>query len=226
MERLWSSIELGFGPVLGELLGKMGVELLPSGLGPLFTVHVILLWKTLACPPVAGFLVGLVLVVRLLRSVWSRLYARHEVQLTKALATQVAEKCRLIDRLSSAREELERVESSLSEARHKKESLNIPGLVQAYREGTAAYWELRQEVASLVLELKEERSKRSRQKEEMAELLSKLKSLEEAVKITTSRGALSNPQGGQKRRGNHCCAQEVPLLLGRSSHQAPRLRVL
>ena len=196
MEWLWSSVELGLGSILGTL-GKMVMQLLPSGLGPLLPVHV-LLWKTLACPPVTSFLVGLVFTVRLLRSVWSRLYIRHEVQLARALAAQVAEKCQLIDKLSSAREECARTESSLAEARLEKESLNIPSLVDAYRKGTTAYWMVRQEIASLVHELKEERAKRSRHMEEMAEMLKTLKSLEEGMKIATPRGAFSNLRGGQE----------------------------
>ncbi|XP_053511830.1 cTAGE family member 2-like [Artibeus jamaicensis] len=193
MERLWSSVGLGLGSVLGKL-GKMVVQLLPSGLVPLLMVHV-LLWKTLVCPPV---LVGLVFIVRLLQSVWSRLYLRHEVQLAKAVATQVAKKCQLIEQVRSAREECSRLESALAEAGREKQSLNIPSLVDTYRKETTAYWVLRQEITSLVDQLKEERRRQSRHREEMAEMLMTLKALEEGVKTTTSRGAFPTLPGGQK----------------------------
>ena len=119
------------------------------------------------------------------------------MQLAKALATQIEERCQLIDKLSTAREECERIQSSLANSRRKEESLNIPSLMDAYRKGTTAYWMLRQEITSLVHELKEERSKRSRQEEEMAEMLKTLKSLEEVVKTITSQGAFPNLLGGQ-----------------------------
>lgn len=69
-EDLWAFVDIGFGPMLGKL-GEVELELLlPDGLSPHFTVHV-LQWETLACPPVIGFLRGLVLTVELVWSVQS-----------------------------------------------------------------------------------------------------------------------------------------------------------
>lgn len=67
---LWSSVEMGFGPMLGKL-GKVAVELLfPDALSPCLTVHV-LQCETLACSPVIGFLLGHMLFVEFVWSVQS-----------------------------------------------------------------------------------------------------------------------------------------------------------
>lgn len=87
-----SSVELGFGSILGKL-GEVAVELLLNVLSPRLTAH-ILQWGTVACPTVFGFLY-LVRVVGPFRSV------RCEAQFTKALAAQVEEKCQLLDKFNS-----------------------------------------------------------------------------------------------------------------------------
>lgn len=69
MEGLWSSAESGFTLILGQL-GKVAAELLPNGLSPCLIVHD-LQWETMACPPVICLSVGLLLIVKLVRFVWS-----------------------------------------------------------------------------------------------------------------------------------------------------------
>lgn len=124
-------------------------------------------------------------------------YVRYEVHLAKALTGQMEEKCQVI-KLSAAKETCRGTESSLDNARHEKESLNIPSLADACRKVTMTYWTLKQEITSLVHKLKGERSKCSRQAEEMVKMLKTHRSLEEAVKISTSQAAVQNPPGLQK----------------------------
>lgn len=113
--------------------GRGGVSCFPH-LSPCLMVHV-LLWETLACPPVIGFLVGLVYIIRLVWSVGYQLYVRWEAQLTKALATQMEKKRHLIDKYSTMREECTGIKSSLDDAKSEKESFNVPGLSDTYRKG-------------------------------------------------------------------------------------------
>lgn len=160
-------------------------------------VH-ILQWEILACPPVIGFLVGLVFVVRLVWSVRSRLYVRREALLAKALAAQIGEKCWLMDTLSAAEEKCAGIQSSLAGARQERESLHIRSLADACAEVTATYWTLKQEITSLVQELEQERSKCSKQEEEMVEMLKTLQSLEEVVNISTSQGAFPSFPGREE----------------------------
>lgn len=166
MEGLQASAEPGFGLILGKPC-EVAVELLPDGLGLRLSDHV-LQWESLACPPVAGFLVGLIFIVRLVWFVRSPLLGRHEAQLTKALAAQMEEKCHLIDKNSAAREECAGIQSSLDDGRRETASLNVPSLADTYRKVTTTYWILRQEITSVVHQLKEERSKRSMQEEEIS----------------------------------------------------------
>lgn len=69
MEVLWSSADLGFRPILGNL-GREVVDLLPRGLGSRLPVPLLLL-ELEACPPVIGFLMGLVFMVTLFQSAQS-----------------------------------------------------------------------------------------------------------------------------------------------------------
>lgn len=121
------------------------------------------------------------------------------MQLTKALAAQLEEKCHLIDKYSARREQCAGIESSLDDAMPERESLNIPN---TYRRVTVTYWILRQEITLLVHKLKEERSKCSRQEEGMAEMLKMLKSLGEMMKIPTSQAASPNLPGCLKPSPN------------------------
>lgn len=196
MEGLQSAVELGFGPVLRKM-GEEAVEVLPGGLSVGLIVPVFW-WETLARPPVIGCLVGLIFLLRLVWSVRSRLYGRREEQLAKALAALIEQKCQLIDKLSAAKEECAGMESSLDEARHVKESLKTLSLSDTCTKVTTTYWVLREEITSLLHQLKEEKLRRSRQEEEVAEMLKTIKSLEEVVKTSTSRGAYPNLPAGQE----------------------------
>lgn len=126
-------MELGFGPILGKL-GEVAVDLLPSGLSPRPMVHV-LRWETLAFLPVVGFLVGLVLIVRLVWSVRSGLAVRREAQLAKAPAKQMEEESHLIDKHHAERE-THRAQGILRECQVGERSLNTPSHSDTYRKVT------------------------------------------------------------------------------------------
>ena len=95
MEELPGSLEHGFELILGKL-DEMMAKLLPSDSSPRLMFHS-LQWETPLCPPVIGFLVGLLFLFPLVRSVRSRSYAKREKQLAEALAAGIEEKCHLID---------------------------------------------------------------------------------------------------------------------------------
>ncbi|CAK7309528.1 cTAGE family member 9 [Vulpes lagopus] len=198
MEVLPSFLEHVFGLMLG-MLGEMVVELLPSYLSSLLIFHN-LQWETVMCLPVIGLLVGLLFIFRLIQSVRSHLYRRHERQLAKTLAAGIEEKCQLIDKLCVAKEEYVGIELSLENARLEKESFNIGSLRDSYRKGKRINIMLMEELNSLVQELKEERSKTSKQEEQMAEMLKVLQSLEQIMRIITSKGAFPNLPGDEGPR--------------------------
>ena len=177
------------------MLGEVVVELLPSYLSPLLIFH-----NLQMCLPVMGLLVGLLFIFRLVQSVRSHLYRRHERQLAKTLAARIEEKCQLIDKLCVAKEEYVRIEFSLENARLEKESFNIGSLRDSYRKGKRINIMLMEELNVLVQELKEERSKFLKQEEQMAEMLKVLQSLEQIMRIITSKGAFPNLPGDQGPR--------------------------
>ncbi|CAD7678095.1 unnamed protein product [Nyctereutes procyonoides] len=192
MEVLPSFLQHAFGLMLG-MLSEVVVELLPSYLSPLLIFHN-LQWETVMCLPVISLLVGLLFIFRLVQSVRSHLYRRHERQLAKTLAAGIEKKCQLIDKLCVAKEEYVGIELSLENARLEKKSFNIGSLGDPYRKGKRINIMLMEELNSLVQELKEERSK---QEEQMAKMLKVLQSLEQIMRIITSKGAFPNLPGDQ-----------------------------
>lgn len=184
MEGLPSSVELGFGLILGKL-GDTLVLLLPDSLSSRFTLQ----WETAVCLPVFSSLAGLLFTFRLVQSVRSRLYVRREKQLAETLAAPIGKKCQLTDKLCAAKKECAGMETSLG---------NVIKYTQPHwhRKLRRVNLILREELKSLVQELIKERFAQSKQ-EEMEEMLKVLKSLEAVVRITTSRGAFPNQPGGQ-----------------------------
>lgn len=196
MEVLPTSVEHGFERILGRL-GEMMVKLLPSDPSPALLLHN-LQWETLVRLPVIGLLVGLLFTFRLVRSVRSRRYGRREKQLAEAVAAGIEEKCQLIDKLFDAKEEHVGIESSLENARREKDSLDIPRLADSYRKANGTNVMLREELNSLVQELKGESAKRSKQEGQVREMLRDLQCLEEIVRLTTSQGAFPQLPGDQE----------------------------
>ena len=193
MEGLPSSVELGFGLILGKLREGL-VLLLPSGFGSWFTIQN-LQWETVACRSVIiPFVVGLFFTLRLLQSVRSRLYLRREQQLAKTLAAQIEEKCQLIDKIHAAQKEHAEVEASLENARLETESFNVPGLTNTYREMLRINLILMEELDSLAQDLESERVKQTKQEQEMVEMFKELQALEEVMRTTTLQGAFPNQE--------------------------------
>lgn len=95
--------------------------------------------------------------LRLIQSLRSRFYVRHERQLAKTLAARIAEKCQLIGKLSAAKKEHAVAEMSLGNARLGKGPLNRPSLADACGKVVKANSML-EELTSVVQELNEERA--------------------------------------------------------------------
>ena len=185
-------MELGFGQILGKL-SEVVMLLLPNGQSSQFTFQS-LLWETVVYLPVISLLVGLLFTFRLVQSVRSRLYVRHEKQLAETLAAQIDEKCQLTDKYRAAKNEYAEMETSLENARLETESINIPSLTDTYRKLRRVNLILRQEVNSVVQKLIKERFMQPKQEEEMEEVLKVFKSLEEVMRISRSQGLFQTSQ--------------------------------
>lgn len=196
MEELPGSLEHGFELVLGKL-DEMMAKLLPSDSSPRLMFHN-LQWETLLCPPVIGFLVGLLFLCRLVQSVRSHHYGKREKQLAEALAAGIEEKCHLIDKVFAAEKERAALESSPEKAKLEKESFDIPSLADSYRKGKTTNVMLMKELNSLCRDLEEERAKRSQQEEQMMEMLKDLQALEDMMAFAQSQGAFLNLLGDQE----------------------------
>ena len=177
--------EACFGLILGKL-SEMVMLLLPNGQSSQFTFQS-LQWETVVYLPVISLLVGLLFTFRLFQFVRSRLYVRHEKQLSQTLAAQIDEKCQLNDKYHAAKIEYAEMETSLENARLESESINVLGLTDTYRKLRSVNLILSQELNSLVQELIKERFMQPKQ-EEMEEMLKVLKSLKEVMRTSRSQG--------------------------------------
>ncbi|XP_032707089.1 cTAGE family member 9-like [Lontra canadensis] len=202
MEELPGSLEHGFELILGKL-DEMMAKLLPSDSSPRLMFHN-LQWETLLCPPVIGFLVGLLFLFRLVQSVRSHSYEKREKQLAEALAAGIEEKCHLIDKVYLAEQEHAAIESSAEKAKLEKESFDIPSLAESYRKAKTTNVMLMKELNSLCRDLEEERAKRSQQEEQMMEVLKDLQALEDMMTFAKSRGVFPNLLGDP--RAKPCCS--------------------
>ena len=173
------------GLILGKL-SEMVMLLLPNGQSSQFTFQS-LQWETVVYLPVISLLVGLLFTFRLFQFVRSRLYVRHEKQLSQTLAAQIDEKCQLYDKYHAAKIEYAEMETSLENARLESESISVLGLTDTYRKLRSVNLILSQELNSLVQELIKERFMQPKQ-EEMEEMLKVLKSLKEVMRTSRSQG--------------------------------------
>ncbi|XP_032706786.1 cTAGE family member 9-like [Lontra canadensis] len=196
MEELPGSLEHGFELILGKL-DEMMAKLLPSDWSPRLMFHN-LQWETLLCPPVIGFLMGLLFLFRLVQSVRSHSYEKREKQLAEALAAGIKEKCHLIDKVFVAEKEYAAIESSAEEAKLEKESFDIPSFADSYRKGKTTNVMLMKKLHSLCRDLEEESAKRCQQEEQMMEMLKDLQALEDMMTFTKSQGAFLNLLGDQE----------------------------
>lgn len=129
---------------------------------------------------------SLFFLLRLVQSIRSHLYSRREKQLSEILAAQIKQKCQAVEKLWAAKKEYTETESILENVRLESESLNVTSLIETYTDVKRTNFMLMQELTSTIQDLKKERSKCSKQKEEMLEMLKCLQSLEEVMKLTTS----------------------------------------
>lgn len=118
--------------------------------------------------PALGFLLGLVLVVRVVLSIRSRSRAAEEQQLAQDLVAQVQRKCHLIDLVIEAQETHANLQSTLESNRVKSTlESNRVILVEAYSNVVRASSNLLRDIESVAKELKAQRDSEVRLDEEV-----------------------------------------------------------
>ncbi|XP_051834022.1 melanoma inhibitory activity protein 2 isoform X6 [Antechinus flavipes] len=122
-------------------------------------------WEMVLCAVTVGFFTIFLFLCRGFYSVKSRLYVGREKQLAKKVSELVEEKCKILKKLSLCQKEA------------------------AYEKLNRANSELMDEMHSLETDLKEEKSKRSKQDELMADIKKRIQSLEDESKSIKSQVA-------------------------------------
>ncbi|XP_051834021.1 melanoma inhibitory activity protein 2 isoform X5 [Antechinus flavipes] len=146
-------------------------------------------WEMVLCAVTVGFFTIFLFLCRGFYSVKSRLYVGREKQLAKKVSELVEEKCKILKKLSLCQKEYENLESSLKDGKFERESSETPSLEAAYEKLNRANSELMDEMHSLETDLKEEKSKRSKQDELMADIKKRIQSLEDESKSIKSQVA-------------------------------------
>ncbi|XP_031808817.1 melanoma inhibitory activity protein 2 isoform X2 [Sarcophilus harrisii] len=146
-------------------------------------------WEMVLCAVTVGFFTICLFLCRGFYSVKSRLYVGREKQLAKKVSQLVEEKCKILKKLSLCQKEYENLESSLKDGNFERESSETPSLEAAYEKLNRANSELSDEMCSLETDLKEEKSKRSKQDELMADIKKRIQSLEDESKSIKSQVA-------------------------------------
>ncbi|KAM9711322.1 melanoma inhibitory activity protein 2 isoform 6-T6 [Dama dama] len=185
-------------PYLGLLLAKLrwAVAALPEDMrqSNLYGFP----WELVICATIVGFFAVLLFLWRSFRSVRSRLYVGREKKLAVELSTLIEEKCKLLEKFSIVQKEYEGLESSLKDANFEKESTEAQSLEfvegsqisEAFCEKLNGFKsELEDEILILEKELKEEKSKHSKQDELMSDISKRIQSLEDESKSLKSQVA-------------------------------------
>ncbi|KAM9711319.1 melanoma inhibitory activity protein 2 isoform 3-T3 [Dama dama] len=155
-------------------------------------------WELVICATIVGFFAVLLFLWRSFRSVRSRLYVGREKKLAVELSTLIEEKCKLLEKFSIVQKEYEGLESSLKDANFEKESTEAQSLEfvegsqisEAFCEKLNGFKsELEDEILILEKELKEEKSKHSKQDELMSDISKRIQSLEDESKSLKSQVA-------------------------------------
>ncbi|XP_043290570.1 melanoma inhibitory activity protein 2 isoform X3 [Cervus canadensis] len=155
-------------------------------------------WELVICATIVGFFAVLLFLWRSFRSVRSRLYVGREKKLAVELSTLIEEKCKLLEKFSIVQKEYEGLESSLKDANFEKESTEAQSLEfvegsqisEAFCEKLNGFKsELEDEILILEKELKEEKSKHSKQDELMLDISKRIQSLEDESKSLKSQVA-------------------------------------
>ncbi|XP_062934000.1 melanoma inhibitory activity protein 2-like, partial [Cynocephalus volans] len=173
-------------PYLGLVLGELcrTVAAWPEDLrpGPGFP------WELVTCVALTAFLI-LLFLWRSVRSVRSRLYVGREKRLAEKLSGLIEEKCKLLDKLSVVQEEYEGLESAVKGASFEKESTEAQSLEATYGKLSRSKSKLEDEIVSLAIELKEQKSKHCEQDELVADISKRIQSLEDESKSIQSQVA-------------------------------------
>ncbi|KAM9711320.1 melanoma inhibitory activity protein 2 isoform 4-T4 [Dama dama] len=146
-------------------------------------------WELVICATIVGFFAVLLFLWRSFRSVRSRLYVGREKKLAVELSTLIEEKCKLLEKFSIVQKEYEGLESSLKDANFEKESTEAQSLEAFCEKLNGFKSELEDEILILEKELKEEKSKHSKQDELMSDISKRIQSLEDESKSLKSQVA-------------------------------------
>ncbi|KAF4018036.1 hypothetical protein G4228_009632, partial [Cervus hanglu yarkandensis] len=140
-------------------------------------------WELVICATIVGFFAVLLFLWRSFRSV------RREKKLAVELSTLIEEKCKLLEKFSIVQKEYEGLESSLKDANFEKESTEAQSLEAFCEKLNGFKSELEDEILILEKELKEEKSKHSKQDELMLDISKRIQSLEDESKSLKSQVA-------------------------------------
>ncbi|XP_065763058.1 melanoma inhibitory activity protein 2 isoform X4 [Muntiacus reevesi] len=146
-------------------------------------------WELVICATIVGFFAVLLFLWRSFRSIRSRLYVGREKKLAVELSTLIEEKCKLLEKFSVVQKEYEGLESSLKDANFEKESTEAQSLEAFCEKLNGFKSELEDEILILEKELKEEKSKHSKQDELMSDISKRIQSLEDESKSLKSQVA-------------------------------------
>ncbi|XP_072194321.1 melanoma inhibitory activity protein 2 isoform X2 [Excalfactoria chinensis] len=145
-------------------------------------------WELVIAVSIVGAFTIFLFLYRSYQSVRSRLYAGREKRLANKIAELVEEKCKILEKLSLSKKELEDLELSLKDDSLMKGS--DASLFEETREKlNKSNLELNQEIENLEKELEGEKSKQAENDKLVAEIQERLESLEKESKSIQSQVA-------------------------------------
>ncbi|XP_040528621.1 melanoma inhibitory activity protein 2 isoform X4 [Gallus gallus] len=145
-------------------------------------------WELVIAVGIVGAFTIFLFLYRSYQSVRSRLYAGREKQLANKIAELVEEKCKILEKLSLSKKELEDLELSLKDDSVMKES-DASLFEETHEKLNKSNLELNQEIENLEKELEGEKSKQSENDKLVAEIQERLESLEKEAKSIQSQVA-------------------------------------
>ncbi|XP_065608984.1 melanoma inhibitory activity protein 2 isoform X2 [Cyrtonyx montezumae] len=146
-------------------------------------------WELVIGAGIVGAFTIFLILYRSYQSVRSRLYVGREKQLANKIAELVEEKCKILEKLSLSKKELEDLQSSLKDDSIRKESTDASLFEETHEKLNKSNLELNQEIENLEKELEEEKSKQSENDNLVAAIEEKLESLEKEAKSIQSQVA-------------------------------------
>nr|XP_008124071.1 PREDICTED: cTAGE family member 5 isoform X4 [Anolis carolinensis] len=167
---------------------KKVVAALPENMTPDSDIHGFP-WEIAICGAVLAIFVILLLVCRSYQSIKSRLYVGKEKQLASKVVELVEDKCKVLEKFSRCKKEYEELENSLKDASLLQGSTATSDIKKAYEELNTSNSMLKNEIALLEKEVREEKSKRSEQDDLMTEIQRKVEFLENEAKSIQSQVA-------------------------------------